>query len=69
MSSGYYTTVVGFAVFLAKKQFLASSASITYSQILYLMLFAVKVVVLSQAHLVGQLLVRDGVLHGVLKGQ
>jgi hypothetical protein len=34
-----------------------------------LMLFTVEVVVLAQAHLVGQLFVRYGVLHGVLKGQ
>ncbi len=33
------------------------------------MLFTVKVVILAQAHLVGQLLVRYGVLHGVLKRQ
>jgi hypothetical protein len=40
-----------------------------FRKILYLMLFAVKVVILAQAHLVGQLFVRYGVLHGVLKGE
>jgi hypothetical protein len=59
---------VGLAVFLAKKHFLAIAVHPIH-KILYLMLFTVKVVILAQAHLVGQLLVRYGVLHGVLKRQ
>jgi hypothetical protein len=61
---------VGLAVFLAKNNSLLAVHPLhKNSKILYLMLFAVKIVVLSQAHLVGQLFVRYGVLHGVLKGQ